>query len=92
VFDFLDADAQEFSAVLCGRNAVQVAPPGPVTLDLPDLAKRLSAIGEVKQNDYLVRFNSGEHEVTVFRDGRAIVKGTDDIAAARGIYARFIGV
>jgi adenylyltransferase/sulfurtransferase len=92
VFDFLDADAQEFSAVLCGRDAVQIAPPRPVTLDLPDVAKRLSAIGEVKQNDYLVRFISGEHEVTVFRDGRAIVKGTDDIAAARGIYARFVGV
>jgi adenylyltransferase/sulfurtransferase len=38
-----------------------------------------------------VRFNSGEYEVTVFRDGRAIIKGTDDVAAARSVYARFVG-
>lgn len=92
IFDFLDADSQEFSAVLCGRDAVQIAPPRPVTLDLPEVAKRLSAIAEVKQNEYLVRFSSGENEVTIFRDGRAIVKGTDDVTTARALYARFVGV
>lgn len=92
IFDFLDADSHEFSAVLCGRDAVQIAPPRPVTLDLPEVAKRLSAIAEVKQNEYLVRFSSGENEVTIFRDGRAIVKGTDDVTTARALYARFVGV
>ncbi len=92
IFEFLDADAQEFSAVLCGRNAVQIAPPRPTELDLAQLADKLSNIAEVKQNDYLVRFNSGENEVTVFADGRAIVKGTDDVTAARSIYAKFVGI
>ncbi len=92
IFEFLDAEAQEFSAVLCGRNAVQIAPPRATELDLAQLAEKLQNIGEVKQNEYLVRFISGENEVTVFRDGRAIVKGTDDISAARSLYARFIGV
>lgn len=91
IFEFLDAESQEFSAVLCGRNAVQIAPPNPTDLDLVQLAEKLRSIVEVKQNEYLVRFMSGENEVTVFRDGRAIVKGTDDISAARSIYARFIG-
>ncbi|MFN0277900.1 MAG: ThiF family adenylyltransferase [Pyrinomonadaceae bacterium] len=92
IFEFLDAESQEFSAVLCGRNAVQIAPPKPTDLDLSQLAEKLSSISDVKQNEYLVRFTSGEKEVTVFRDGRAIIKGTDDISVARSIYSRFIGI
>ncbi len=91
VYEFLDAEAQEFSAVLCGRNAVQIAPPRSTQLDLPNLADKLRSLTEVKQNEYLMRFMSGENEVTVFADGRAIVKGTDDIAVARSLYARFVG-
>ena len=91
IFEFLDAESQDFSAVLCGRNAVQIAPPKLTTLDLASLAATLSSIAEVKQNEYLLRFASGENEVTVFRDGRAIVKGTDDVSVARSLYARFVG-
>lgn len=91
IFEFLDAESGEFSAVLCGRNAVQIAPPRPTQLDLAKLAKRLSFLSEVNQNEYLVRFSSGENEITIFADGRAIVKGTDDVAAARSLYARFVG-
>ncbi len=90
-FEFLDADAREFSAVLCGRDAVQIAPPRPTNLDLSSLAANLSAVSEVKQNDYLVRFTAEGHEITVFRDGRAIIKGTDDASKARSLYANFIG-
>jgi len=90
-YEFLDAENGEFTAVLCGRDAVQVSPPRPTRLNLPALALRLSATGDVSQNEYLIRFTSGENEVTVFEDARAIVKGTDDIAVARSIYARFIG-
>jgi molybdopterin-synthase adenylyltransferase len=90
-FEFLDADAQEFSVVLCGRNAVQVAAPRPVNLDLATLRDRLSLFSEVKQNEYLLRFSPDVYEMTVFTDGRAIVKGTDDISVARSLYAKYIG-
>ncbi|MFZ1699683.1 MAG: ThiF family adenylyltransferase [Pyrinomonadaceae bacterium] len=90
-FEFLDAEATEFSAVLCGRNAVQIAPPNPVKIDLSNLAAKLVSVGEVKQNEYLVRFITGQNELTVFSDGRAIIKGTDDISAARSIYSRYVG-
>lgn len=90
-FEFLNAETQEFSAVLCGRDAVQIAPPRPAVLDLKALAARIGSIAEVKQNEYLLRFTSGENEITVFADGRAIVKGVDDIAVARSLYSRFIG-
>ena len=90
-YEFLDAESQEFAAVLCGRNAVQIAPPNGTTIDLKSFAGRVAHLGDVKQNDYLVRFNEGENEITVFRDGRAIVKGTDDVSVARSLYARYVG-
>ena len=90
-FDFLDAEEQEFAAVLCGRNAVQVAPSKSVRLDLAELSNKLSNLGDVKVNEYLVRFSTDGKEITVFPDGRAIVKGTDDISEARSVYARFVG-
>lgn len=90
-FEFLDAEAQEFAAVLCGRNAVQIAPPKNVHLNLEELSGKLASLGEIKQNEYLVRFSTDGKEITVFPDGRAIIKGTDDISEARSIYARFIG-
>ena len=91
-FEFLDAETSEFTAVLCGRNAVQIAPPRAVQIDLANLAERLKTLGEVKQNEYLVRFTAGENELTVFADARAIIHGTDDITLARILYAKFIGV
>lgn len=89
-FEFLDAETSA-GAVLCGRDAVQIVPTHAAQLDLGKLAATLQSVFDVKQNEYLVRFNTGDNEVTVFRDGRAIVKGTDDISAARGIYAKYIG-
>jgi molybdopterin/thiamine biosynthesis adenylyltransferase len=91
IYEFLDAESGEASAVLCGRNAVQIAPASANELDLGALAERLRRLGDVKHNEYLVRFAPDGHEVTVFSDGRAIIKGTDDVALARSIYARYVG-
>lgn len=89
-FEFLEGSAEEFSAVLCGRNAVQIAPPR-TEIDLENLAEKLKPYGSVKRNEYLLRFEVEDCEVTVFRDARAIIRGTDDVSLARSIYARFIG-
>ncbi len=90
-FEFLDAEGGDFVTTLCGRDAVQVSPPRAVQIDLKNLAERLGKLGEVKQNEYLVRFTNGEYELTVFRDARAIIRGTDDTAIARSIYAKYVG-
>jgi adenylyltransferase/sulfurtransferase len=90
-FETLEAEAGDLTTVLCGRNAVQVSPQGATSLDLDALASRLSGAGEVKSNEYLVRLRAGEYELTVFRDARAIVRGTDDEAVARSVYARYVG-
>ncbi|HEY0429956.1 MAG TPA: ThiF family adenylyltransferase [Pyrinomonadaceae bacterium] len=91
-FEFLEAENKEFSAVLCGRNAVQISPPQATQIDLPLLAGRLNKLGDVKHNEYLVRLTLEEYELTVFGDARAIVRGTDDITVARSLYAKFVGV
>jgi adenylyltransferase/sulfurtransferase len=91
-FEFLGAASNEFSAVLCGRNAVQIAPPQPAQINLGNLADRLKNLGRVKINEYLLRFDAGEYELTVFRDARAIIRGTDDVSAARSIYAKYVGI
>lgn len=89
VFDFLDSDSPEFSAVLCGRDAVQISPPS--SFDLAAFGAKIASVANIKQNDYLVRFSIDGNEMTVFRDGRAIIKGTDDVSVARSLYARYVG-
>src|SRR4030095_4510206 len=92
IFDFLDAESPQFAAVLCGRDAVQISPPNSTSLDLGAFRSKIAHLSDVKQNDYLVRFTIDGNEITVFRDGRAIIKGTDDITVARSLYARYVGV
>jgi len=77
--------------VLCGRDAVQISPPISTSFDLSAFGAKITSFSDVKQNDYLVRFSIDGNEITVFRDGRAIIKGTDDISAARSLYARYVG-
>lgn len=77
-------------ATLCGRNAVQIPATGRA-LDLPALAGSLEPLGEVRLNEYALRFVRPPVEMTVFGDGRAIVKGVQDVGAARSWYARYVG-
>ncbi|HVS80526.1 MAG TPA: ThiF family adenylyltransferase [Pyrinomonadaceae bacterium] len=90
-FETLDAEEREFAAVLCGRHAVQVTPARPAQVDLSALSHKLQSVGEVKANDYLLRFRTGDYELTVFQDARSIIRGTDNIATARSLYAKYIG-
>ena len=90
-FETLEAEAGEFAAVLCGRNAVQISPTRATQVDLAALNERLRSSGEVKVNDYLLRFNADGYELTVFKDARSIIRGTDDVATARTLYAKYIG-
>ncbi len=75
---------------LCGRNAVQIHERrGPV--DLEELRRRLAPLGRVKSNEFALRFFLEPYEMTVFPDGRAIIKGTTDVGTARGLYAKYVG-
>jgi adenylyltransferase/sulfurtransferase len=89
-FDFL-ADARDHTAFLCGRNAIQIRPSQKAALDLAQLAARLTPLGRVIQNEYLVQFVTDDFELTIFPDARAIIKGTADASVARSVYAKYVG-
>jgi molybdopterin/thiamine biosynthesis adenylyltransferase len=92
-FNWLSGERAGGPAVLCGRNAVQIAAPPGTTLSLDELAARLESagVGRVARNPFLLRLTIGDHLLTVFPDGRTIVGGTDDIAVARSLQAKYIG-
>jgi molybdopterin-synthase adenylyltransferase len=93
-YDYLDGRGQGSEARLCGRDAVQLNPRAQVTLNLDELTARLGPLGEVTGNKFLLRFRPAdwvEGELTVFPDGRAIVKGTNDLSRARTVFARYLG-
>ena len=75
---------------LCGRNSVQIHErQRPV--DFAEMDRRLQPHGTVRHNDFVLKFWHEPYELTLFPDGRAIIKGTTDTAVARSLYARFVG-
>ncbi len=90
-FPFLEAEEEFAATSLCGRNAVQVVPPPGARVDLSALGERLAAVGQVRRNPFLLEVIVEGATLTIFPDGRAIIKGTDDLSVARVLYARYVG-
>jgi molybdopterin-synthase adenylyltransferase len=88
---FLQLDGKgKRNITLCGRNAVQIHERARV-IDFPEISARLRAHGSVRHNEFVLKFWRAPYEITLFQDGRAIVKGTSDAAVARSLYARYVG-
>ena len=75
---------------LCGRNSVQIHE-SHRPIDLAEMSQRLSPHGAVRHNDFVLKFLLEPYEMTLFPDGRAIIKGTTDKTIARSLYCRFVG-
>ena len=75
---------------LCGRNSVQIHE-RQRPIDFAEMDRRLQPHGMVRRNDFVLKFWHEPYEMTLFPDGRAIIKGTTDTAVARSLYARFVG-
>ena len=89
-FTYLDGELQPH-ITMCGRDSVQIHERRR-SIDLETLAKNLAVAGiAVKKNDFLLKFGVPPYEMTVFGDGRAILKGSTDPAVARSLYARYLG-
>ena len=91
-FEFLEAQQGSYLTRLCGREAMQVNVRGEANVSFPGLAERLNSVGRVTFNDYMLCFQVDSYELTVFPDGRTIIKGTTDEALARTLYAKYIGL
>ncbi|HEY2828443.1 MAG TPA: ThiF family adenylyltransferase [Pirellulales bacterium] len=94
-YPWLTGQRSSRTAVLCGRNSVQLsqlASEGEsCPVDLDALVEKLSAVGTVTRNPFLLRCAVGPYLITLFPDGRAIISGTSDIAEARNVYAKYVG-
>ncbi len=75
---------------LCGRNSVQIHE-RERPIDFAEMSERLKPHGTVRHNDLVLKFWRDDYEMTLFPDGRAIIKGTTDAAVARSLYARYVG-
>ncbi|MEO6587817.1 MAG: ThiF family adenylyltransferase [Pyrinomonadaceae bacterium] len=91
-FEFLEAENTDFFTALCGRDAVQIQPQNASKINLENLAEKLKNTGEIKLNEYLLRLTIDGYELTIFKDARAIIRGTDDISTARSVYAKYVGI
>lgn len=92
LYDFLELQEHQLLTSLCGRNAVQIVPAQAVKISLTELAQRLAGQGDVTSNKFLVRFKLDNYEMTIFSDARSLIHGTNDLALARSLYAKYIGV
>ncbi|MCY7816238.1 thiazole biosynthesis adenylyltransferase ThiF [Bacillus haynesii] len=91
-FPFLSAENETKAAVLCGRQTVQIRPAAEQPPELESLAARLKKAGlEVTGNPYLLSCRAEDFKFVIFRDGRALIHGTNDINRAKTIYHRWIG-
>jgi adenylyltransferase/sulfurtransferase len=75
---------------LCGRNSVQIHERNR-PLDFAEVSRKLQPLGQVRHNEFVLKFWNEPYEMTLFPDGRAIIKGTADTAIARSLYARYVG-
>ncbi|WP_456276078.1 thiazole biosynthesis adenylyltransferase ThiF [Bacillus sp. AK128] len=91
-YPFLSYENQLKTAVLCGRDTVQIRPQEGSVRDLAQVEKQLLATGgKVERNPFLLSFDTGHHRLVIFQDGRVLIHGTKDITEAKGIYHRYLG-
>ena len=90
-YEWLDGKLGSHTTSLCGRNAVQIAHRTTERLSFEQLERRLSSLGTVSYNRFMFKFEADGYQFTVFPDGRAIIKGTDDVDKARTLYAKYVG-
>jgi adenylyltransferase/sulfurtransferase len=89
-FEFLRQEGKLYLS-LCGRDAVHVSPKKKGSLDIEGLAAKLEPQGTVKVVGGTCVLDTGEFNIIIFRDGRAIVRGVDDVSKARALYSRYVG-
>lgn len=92
-YDHLAGRHTGHTAILCGRDAVQISPGPDTKLDLEEMAAKIAPVAKSAPqiNRYLLRFEVDRYQITLFRDGRAIIKGTVKPDEGRSVYAKYVG-
>lgn len=90
-FPALEGEGASQVVKLCGRNSVQVAPGGRERPDFEALEARLAGVARVRRSPQLLAADLEDVSLTIFSDGRCVVRGTGDPVRARALYERYIG-
>lgn len=94
-FEYLAGRRGSTAITLCGRDAVQIhtKSTSQAPADFAAVAARLSAVASapVQYNRFMLRAAIDGYELTLFPDGRSIIKGTDDPEKARAVHAKYLG-
>lgn len=91
-YDFLSQSRGTQTTILCGQKTVQITPSEPAQVDFAKLAEQWRSLGQVEETPFFVRISQRDVTLTLFVDGRAIIRGVEDVAAARTLYARLVGL
>jgi molybdopterin-synthase adenylyltransferase len=91
-FEYLNHSREAKTVALCGREAYHVYPGGQTQIPLEKLAKRLAPVGTVQGSEFLLQVEIGDRLLTLFADGRAIIRGVKSGKEARTFYARYVGL
>lgn len=91
-FDYLEGRKGGEITRVCGANQIQIKPTVGYNVNLEEIAKNLKGVDRIMVNPFLLRFAVGEFDVTLFPDGRALIKGTEDLTTARMILAKYLGM
>jgi adenylyltransferase/sulfurtransferase len=91
-FEFLNAMKKETMISICGKGAIQVTPVNEVEISFEDLGKKLQKLGEVDYHKLVLRFKISNYELNIFKNGRTIIIGTNDMKIAKSLYAKYIGL
>jgi adenylyltransferase/sulfurtransferase len=89
--DFLEAGAGEIATSLCGQDAVQINPARRASVDLDAKEREWASLGQVTRAGPVLTLDLGDLRLQLFPSGRALVKGTAEVAVAKTLYARYVG-
>lgn len=87
----LEGEGASEAAKLCGRNSVQVTSRGRSYPDLDRLAESWSRFGSVQRSAHVLSVPVEDVTLTLFSDGRCVVRGTEDLVRARDLYSKYVG-
>ena len=90
-FEFLNAEKKETMISLCGRGAIQITPANSMKISFEELVEKLQKVGDVENREIILRFKISDYELNIFRNGRTIIMGTNDMKTAKSLYAKYIG-
>jgi len=90
-FEFLNPERKKLYTSICGRNAVQILPERKQEISLAQLAEKLRSAGAIDLRPNVLFFKTGEYDLTIFEDGRVLVKGTSDPVRAKTVFSKYIG-